>query len=194
MNQIVFVLLAMAATGANAEIYKCKSVQTGEIEYQPSPCISGGQQQAVVDVTPMTKQEEQQARLKLQAWHEQQTAAEQAKIAAEKEQQQALAKQAELDALNRSATAAEQQALAAQQLAGQIEHQNRLNRYNSIYVPQHTYGGGQNGLAIDNGMDDTHRRRHGHEGRHERRHREDIQHPEETQPQTHSWGGSSPGK
>lgn len=190
MNKIVFVLLAMAATTASAEIYKCKSVQTGEIEYQPSPCISGGQKQAVVDVKPMTAQEEEQARFKLQTWHDKQAAAEQEKIAAEKEHQQALAKQAELDALNRNATAAEQQALAAQQLAGQMQHQNRLNTYNSIYMPQHTYGGGENGLPGSDEMDDPHRRRHGHEGRHERRHRDDIQHQEDTPPQTHQWGGS----
>jgi hypothetical protein len=87
MNRVVFVLLVMASVNANADVFKCKSVATGEMDYQLSPCATLHQAEAV-----------------------------------------------------KLMSAKERQALASQQLAGEIEHQNRVNSYNTLYVPQHRYG------------------------------------------------------
>jgi hypothetical protein len=186
MNKLLFVLFAITASHTNAGVFKCKSA-AGATEYQPTPCSSPAAHQDVVDIKPMSAQEEEQARFKLQAWHDEQDANEKARIKAEKEHQAELNKQTELDALTRTATAAEQQALAAQRLAGQIEHQNRINSYNSLYEPRHHYGqpgqadegGYQNSSNGGNSEDDPHRRRHGHEGRHPRRHDSEMQHQHE---------------
>jgi hypothetical protein len=186
MNKVLFGLLAIAAIDidVHAEVFKCKS-STGAMQYQSAPCAPSDAQLGVVDIKPMDPQQQEQARLKLQAWQEVQAANGRAKVKAEKERQAQQNKQAELNALNRSAAASEQQALAAQRMAGQMEHQNRLNSYNSLYVPRYNYGQPnqagemrQNGLD-DNDADDAHRRRHGHEGRHERRHDEALQHQQQ---------------
>ncbi|SJM90620.1 exported hypothetical protein [Crenothrix polyspora] len=186
MNKMLFVLLAITTSTVSAEVFKCKS-STGATEYRPTPCSAPGVQQAVVDIKPMNSQQEEQAQIRLQAWRDEQDANEKAKIKAEKERQTELDKQTELNALTRSATASEQQALAAQRLAGQIEHQNRINTYNSLYEPIHRYGqpnqgsatGYQNSGGAGNDADDSHRRRHGHEGRHQRRHDEQVQHQQQ---------------
>ncbi|WP_394754844.1 DUF4124 domain-containing protein [Crenothrix sp.] len=182
MNKILGVLLALTAFTLSAEVFKCKS-SNGVPEYQQTPCASPSEKQAVIDIKPMTSQQEEQARIRLQAWRDEQEASEQAKVNAEKQRQAELDKQAELNALQRSATASEQQALAAQRLAEQAGNQNRTNGYNTL-IPGYRYGQPNYGAGMGyrNGFDndaDDHRRRHGHEGRHERRHDDGLQHQQQ---------------
>lgn len=172
----LFLLLVLPTFVANAQVYKCKSLSSGAMEYQSSPCASGAVRLGVVDIKPLSPQEEERARQKLQDWQHEQAANERLRRQAEKELQAEQDKQVELNALTRSALAAEQQAVAAQNLAGQVERQNRLNSYNSLYVPRHRYSNHQDGYGE---ADDPHRRRHGHEGRHERRHTNELQHQQQ---------------
>lgn len=202
MNKTLFVILAITTSAVNADVFKCKSA-SGATEYKSAPCVSSAEEQGVLAIKPKNPQQEEQAQIRLKSWKDEQDANEKQKMdiakaqQAELEKQQAqINKQIELDALTRSAAAAEAQALATQRLAnkplingytdvnpnsiqrqGEIEHQNRLNNNNSLYEPQHNYGQqNEQLLNNDNNTDDSHRRRHGHEGRHQRQHNEQVQH------------------
>jgi hypothetical protein len=79
------------------------------------------------------------------------------------------------------------QLLATQKLAGEIEHQNNLNQYNSLYEARHRYqspasfGGTHRPLELNKSKDEeSHRQRHGHESRHHRRHSEGLKHSSTT--------------
>jgi hypothetical protein len=178
MNKMLFMVLAIGASTASAEVFKCKSV-FGAVEYQPSPCASSTVQQQVVDIKPTSLEEQEQARLKLQAWQKENKAYDAARNRAEQQRQAEIDKQTFLNTQQRIATAEEQQALAAQRLAGEREHRNRLNQHNSLYNEQHYTTSISNQSQNDVGDDNDHRRRHGHEGRHPRRHEQGIQHPHE---------------
>lgn len=187
MKNMLFVVLAVTTVSVNAAVFKCQS-PSGGLEYKSGSCAPLDTEQAVLAIKAKNPQQEQQARMRLQAWQERQEADKKQKLAVAKARQAEVDKKIALNAAVRTATAAEQQALAAQALAGQIERQNRLNANNSLYEPQHHYdqqqqdrmysGNQEHQLFGESHTDDFHRARHGHQGRHPRRHNEQVQHPE----------------
>ncbi|SJM93800.1 hypothetical protein [Crenothrix polyspora] len=187
MKKMLFVVLAVTTVSVNAAVFKCQS-PSGGLEYKSGSCAPLDTEQAVLAIKAKNPQQEQQARMRLQAWQERQEADKKQKLAVAKARQAEVDKKIALNAAVRTATAAEQQALATQALAGQIERQNRLNANNSLYEPQHHYdqqqqdkmysGNQEHQLFGESHTDDLHRARHGHQGRHPRRHNEQVQHPE----------------
>lgn len=128
MKKILGIVLFIAPVAGYGGVYKCRS-SSGAIEYQSIPCAASTAEQSIVDIKPMSPQETQQARMKLQAWQNQQLANDNAKIQAENKRQAELLKQAELQAIVQKAMATEQQAVATHNLAVQAEYQNRQSAY-----------------------------------------------------------------
>ena len=140
----VLIIFSAITTAALAEINKCK-LASGKTVYQTTPCSSLAVTQKIVDVKPLSLQQQQEAQNKLKAWQAYQAAEEDAKNKATKALQEEQARQATINALNRNAMAQEQQALAAQRQAEALE--NRNNTYNNgvpyfgpIYYGQQPYG------------------------------------------------------
>ena len=127
---LFFVLIALSLSG-NAEVFKCKQVK-GKIVYQSEPCPSGAAIQKVIKVKEMTPEQAEEARIKLEAWKQQQAADDAAKYEAQKQRQAELEKQESLELQRRSVIAQEKQAIAEQQ------RQERRNR--PIVIPPYGYG------------------------------------------------------
>jgi hypothetical protein len=128
MKKILFVLWAISTSTANADVYKCK-VANNATEYQAAPCASSAAQQALVDIKPMTAQQQEQAKIKLQAWQAEYGAYETAKATAEHKQarQTQLNKQTGQGSLTRKLAAMERRALVSRRLATQPGHRNKTN-------------------------------------------------------------------
>ena len=107
-------LLVIMAFPLQADVNKCKQA-SGKIIYQVAPCPSGTALENVVKVKTLTPEQAEEARIKLQAWQEQQAIEEAAKKQAEKERQDELARQQLLDLQRRSVNAQEQQVILQQQ-------------------------------------------------------------------------------
>lgn len=164
-------VLSINSLPSAAEVFKCETA-SGAVDYQATPCLTPQTRQQVLPMKLPSPQEVASVRQKLKRWREQQAANEKTKQEAKKELLIEKNKQQFLDAQQRIANAEEQQALAAQRLAGEREYQNRLNRYNSLYVNRH-----YSESSLD--QDEAHRFRHGHEGRHPRQHNEAVPHAKE---------------
>lgn len=133
MNKILFFILSLLTLTASAEVFKCQS--TAGVKYQSSPCGASAITQKLIAIKPPEPQEQAQAQKKLQIWREQNAAYELAKNQAEKAQKAEQEQQAWLETEKRIALAKEQQALATQRIAADLER-DRVNRYSNIFVGQ----------------------------------------------------------
>lgn len=131
MNPLLVLMMALPLS-VQAEVFKCKSA-TGKIIYQPEPCAKGAALQRVIKVKKMTPQEAEEAKLKLNAWQEQQATNDAAKAEADKQRQIELEREESLELQRRSVKAQEQEATAAQQPP--------VQRGGGVYIPPYGYGG-----------------------------------------------------
>lgn len=133
----IFVGLILLPLSANAQVFKCKQA-SGKIIYQTAACKSGAVIQKVIKVKELTPEQAEEARVKLDAWKQQQAVENATKQEAEKQRQAALEKQESLELQRRGVVAQEKQAIAEQQ---------RQNPPNIVVVPR--LGGGY----LNNGND-----------------------------------------
>lgn len=109
MYKIMIILLMASVTPANAEVFKCNLA--GKIVYQSVPCPPDATKQQLLDTIQQTPADKVvEAEQRLNTWKSELAAREAAEQKAKKERQDALDKQATIDALKRSAEA--QEALA----------------------------------------------------------------------------------
>jgi len=109
MKKIFFVLLPLLTSYSQAdEVFKCQ-LKSGKTVYQSLPCESAVKQKAIEIQTPDPhKIAEEEAKLK--AWEEDFAKREEARIQAEKEQQEELDRKASIEALKKSAEYQQRQA------------------------------------------------------------------------------------
>jgi hypothetical protein len=110
----IFVCLILLPLLANAEVFKCKQA-SGKIIYQTAPCTSGAATQKVIKVKELTPEQAEEARVKLDAWKQQQAADDVTKRESEKQRQAESEKQESLELQRRGVLAQERQAIAEQQ-------------------------------------------------------------------------------
>ncbi len=110
----IFICLILLPLSANAGVFKCKQA-SGKIIYQTAPCTSGAATQKVIKVKELTPEQAEEARVKLDAWKQQQAADDATKREVEKQRQAELDKQESLELQRRSVMAQEKQAIAEQQ-------------------------------------------------------------------------------
>jgi len=106
MNKLTIFLLAIAAGSANAEIFKCQLVD--KTVYQSQPCAQTAVNQRILEIELLPPEKVIEAEQRLNTWETEFAAREAAEQQAQKEKEAALAKQAEIDALRRSAKAQEE--------------------------------------------------------------------------------------
>ncbi|HEY8095624.1 MAG TPA: DUF4124 domain-containing protein [Methylobacter sp.] len=109
MKKIFFILLTLFTSSSHAdEVFKCQ-LESGKTVYQSLPCGSAVKQKAIEIQKPDPhKIAEEEAKLK--AWEEDFTKREEARIQAEKEQQEELDRKASVEALRKSAEYQQRQA------------------------------------------------------------------------------------
>jgi hypothetical protein len=110
----VFVGLILLPLSANAEVFKCKQT-SGKIIYQTAPCISSAATQKVIKLKELTPEQAEEARVKLDAWKQQQAVDDATKREAEKQRQAELEKQESLELQRRGVIAQEKRAIVEQQ-------------------------------------------------------------------------------
>ncbi|MSS76473.1 MAG: hypothetical protein EXR90_06330 [Methyloglobulus sp.] len=130
LHYIAIPLMSLALL-ANAEAFKCKNT-AGKIVYQSEPCASGAITQEVIKVKEMTLEQAEEAKVKLEAWKQQQAIDDAAKREIEKQQQTEMERQESLELQRRSVKAQEQQANSEQQ---------RQNQGSRIYHQPYGYNG-----------------------------------------------------
>jgi len=108
MGKINIILLMVFATSANAEVFKCQLAD--KTVYQSKPCHPNVIKQQLLDIQPTPADQVNEAEQRLNAWKKALADREAAEQQAKKERQDALNKEAEINALKRSAKA--QEALA----------------------------------------------------------------------------------
>lgn len=137
MYKIILVFLITLMSTAQAEVFKC--VLKGKTVYQSEPCPRTAVKQVEIHIekTDPAKIAEEEAKLK--AWKEDFARQEAAELEAKKQRQAELDKQAEIDALNRSARAQEEMARAATQQPAIVNPPYLIGPY---YSPHHHYPGG----------------------------------------------------
>ncbi|MDD5276883.1 MAG: hypothetical protein PHR16_12475 [Methylovulum sp.] len=114
MYKIMIVFLMALVTSANAEVFKCNL--TEKIVYQSVPCPPDATKQQLLDAIQQTPADKvAEAEQRLSTWKSELAAREVAEQKAKKERQDALDKQATIDALKRSAEAQEALAEAVRQ-------------------------------------------------------------------------------
>jgi hypothetical protein len=126
MKKMLCIVLTIGTSTASAEVFKCK-LASGVIEYKASACASSAVKQDVVNIKVPTPQEQEQAQQKLQAWREQNTAYEAEKSNAEKKRRAEQERQSTLNVQNLDVITREQQALATQRLATDMEINNTVH-------------------------------------------------------------------
>lgn len=127
-----FFLMAMLSP-AKADVIKCKTA-SGKIVYQESPCPPTTVSQQRIDIKQMDQQQLEESKRKLKDWQEAEAIKESEKM---REARDKKAEQDRLDvinALNRNAAAQEQQAIAAQRQAENLERRNNSTIYNGPYL------------------------------------------------------------
>jgi len=112
MKRIILVLLATLLAPAQAEIFKCRVAEQKTI-YQSVPCPDDAVNQQIIEIKKPDPARVTEAEARLKVWQAEQDVKEAEKRKAQKERQEALDRQAAIDALNRSAIAQEELAEAA---------------------------------------------------------------------------------
>lgn len=129
MNKTLLILLAITASAVQAEVFKC-TLASGAAEYQPTPCITPKTQQKIVDVKPLSPQQEEQARLKLQEWYKKQETHDTTKKHLKKDRQAERDKKLGLSVTSLKAAVAGQQTTTVQPLVVVAKPQNKTKASN----------------------------------------------------------------
>jgi len=103
----ILIFLIWQACPANAEVFKCKST-SGEIIYQPNPCPIGEKPLGQLKIKAMTPQEIEKAKALRQSEEEEEAVYDAEKAIAEKQRQDELARQQELELEQRKVKAQEE--------------------------------------------------------------------------------------
>ncbi|MDP2902625.1 MAG: hypothetical protein Q8N96_05905 [Methylovulum sp.] len=113
MKRLILILLAaMIAVPVQSEVFKCQAAGQKTI-YQAAPCPATAVNQQIIEVEKLDPAKVAQAQARLKAWQADLAEKAAAKRKIQKELQEALDKQAVIDALNRNAAAQEELAEAA---------------------------------------------------------------------------------
>ncbi|MGZ8182459.1 MAG: DUF4124 domain-containing protein [Methylobacter sp.] len=113
MNKIMLFFLMTHMSTAQAEVFKC--VLKGKTVYQSEPCPRTAVKQTEIKIEKPDPAKIAEEEAKLKVWKEDFAKQEAAELEAKKQRQAELDRQAEIDAINRSAKAQEEAAKAAQQ-------------------------------------------------------------------------------
>lgn len=111
---LLSLLTALIIYPVQAEVFKCQVAEQKTI-YQSTPCPASTVNQQVIEIEKPDPAKDAEAQARLNAWQADLAAKENANRQARKEQQEALDRQATIDALNRSAAAQEALAESAKQ-------------------------------------------------------------------------------
>lgn len=151
MNKLATFVLIIAAGSANAEIFKCQLVD--KTVYQSQPCDQTAVNQRILKIEPLPPEKTLEAEQRLNTWETEFAAREAAERQAQKEKAAALAKQAEIDALRRSAEAQEELArrpLIINQQPVFIGYPRRFRRFEPVEP-----GNGRHHELMDKPQDHT---------------------------------------
>jgi len=119
MKHLIAIFLIFFITPTHAEVFKC--VIDNKTIYQPKPCPADAIKQAEIEIEKPDPAKTAEAEANLQAWKNDFSLRESAERQAYREQQDYLNRQAEIDALNRSAKAQEE-------LAEEAKYPHVINR------------------------------------------------------------------
>lgn len=86
LKYLLFVVVAVAATQANAEIFKCKAAD-GKIQFSDTACKAGNRSEAIPDRSPLTEQQQYEAQRRGQQMQSEAAALDAEKAAAQAAQQ-----------------------------------------------------------------------------------------------------------
>jgi hypothetical protein len=155
MRIIILMMLALSYQSADADVFKCTG-QAGKTVYQEKPC------QAAVKVQQLDIKgdpaKEAEAKVRLETLEAENGARRAERLKAEKEAATQRNQADQVDALNRSALAQQQQAVAQQRQAEALEKQNQQNNNPVLILPGYSTSPRSPGAHVDHDTERMNRR------------------------------------